>query len=535
MRMKQTGFSHRISNLGSYLSNTSATNSNASSTSSVHLAKNKLGNKYRDSFQQALDRLLKLQGLKMTTLSNGIINSNWIGILMAKSIRIVNVLLQQLGQFFLVCALLVATLYTATVQAGPREQAKRIYDRIAGVPPITVPSNRDRLNINLGGQSYLDYLADLITNNNDNGVLVCEDAGVVGAQCVALIAMQEPSFYNVTIKNWATPWTNEEQTVFAPLNDYSALIVGTIRDDNDFREILYTNRLYVPDSSFGTYNNNNNAAYEALERDDGDMGDSTVLVESDQTTVTGLPAYATAGVMTTRAAAKAFYVDGTNRAQFRFTLLNHLCVDLEQVKDITRSPARIRQDVSRSPGGDSKIYLNSCLGCHAGMDPLAQAFAYYDYEYPMTEGGDPIYDDGNIVYNDVGTVDETTGTRVQSKYWNNNTTFKYGFITTDDTWDNFWREGTNHSLGWSDSLSGSFDPNDSTYGSAAQMGMELAHSQAFAGCQVKKAFSMVCLREPTEADYTDSINPILEGIATGGGAIQMKSVMAEIAEDCMGD
>ena len=42
-------------------------------------------------------------------------------------------------------------------------------------------------------------------------------------------------------------------------------------------------------------------------------------------------------------------------------------------------PDRIRQDVSRSPGGDSRVFLNSCIGCHSGMDPMAQAFAYYNF------------------------------------------------------------------------------------------------------------------------------------------------------------
>ena len=65
---------------------------------------------------------------------------------------------------------------------------------------------------------------------------------------------------------------------------------------------------------------------------------------------------------------------------FRFTLLNHLCMDLEQVHDTSITPDHIRQDVSRSPGGDSRVFLNNCIGCHAGMDPLAQAYAYYNYD-----------------------------------------------------------------------------------------------------------------------------------------------------------
>ena len=65
---------------------------------------------------------------------------------------------------------------------------------------------------------------------------------------------------------------------------------------------------------------------------------------------------------------------------FRFTLMNHMCMDMEQVHDTSIAPDRIRQDVSRSPGGDSRVFLNNCIGCHAGMDPLAQAFAYYNFD-----------------------------------------------------------------------------------------------------------------------------------------------------------
>src|SRR5690606_13703569 len=100
--------------------------------------------------------------------------------------------------------------------------------------------------------------------------------------------------------------------------------------------------------------------------------------------------------------------------------------DLEPIKDTTRSPDRVRQDVSRSPGGDSRIFLNACVGCHAGMDPMAQAFAYYDYNETA----------GRIEYNGAGTVDPDTGTRVQGKYLINSDNFKYGYVTTDDHWDN---------------------------------------------------------------------------------------------------
>jgi hypothetical protein len=230
--------------------------------------------------------------------------------------------------------------------------------------------------------------------------------------------------------------------------------------------------------------------------------------------------------MTTRAAARAFFSGGTNRAMFRFTLMNHMCRDLEQVKDTTRAPDRVRQDVTRSPGGDSRIYLNACVGCHSGMDPLAQAYAYYEYEYDPD--ADPDGASGRLVYNDVGMTDPTTGTRVQRKYLINASNFIYGFATPDDSWDNYWRSGPNELLGWNDT------PMGSGSGSGAKsMGMELAYSDAFAQCQVEKVFKNVCFRVPSDAaDRTEVANIVASFKANG---YSLKQVFAEAAVYCMGD
>ena len=101
-----------------------------------------------------------------------------------------------------------------------------------------------------------------------------------------------------------------------------------------------------------------------------------------QSTLPGsvLHASDTAGVLTTRAAGEAFFSAGTNRRMWRFTAINFLCRDMEQLNDITRPADRIRQDVARSPGGDSRIFHNTCVGCHSGMDRLAGAYAYYQWD-----------------------------------------------------------------------------------------------------------------------------------------------------------
>ena len=392
-----------------------------------------------------------------------------------------------------VLLLLCSVLLSQPSFGGSREQAKRMHDRLAGVPP---------------SETVLNNMETLVASGD-----------VLGA---ATVAMNNPAFYSVTLKNLVTPWTNEAQTVFADLNDYTATVIGIVRDDYDFRKILYDDILYVADPSLGLtpYSTTNNTHYQQIEAQNIDM--TTGLVETTQSSVSNFPASAAAGVTTTRAAAKAFFIDGTNRAMFRFTLMNQLCTDLEPLKDVTRSSDRIRQDVSRSPGGDSRIFMNSCLGCHAGMDPLTQAFAYYEFAHDVTN--DPEGNNGQLVYNDVGAVDSVTGTQVQKKYHNNNDNFKPGYVTLDDRWDNYWRNGPNSLLGWDTGL-------PSGGNGAKSMGQELANSEAFASCQVKKVFKSVCLRPAVDATDRAQISSMTTSFKSG---YNLKQVFAESAAYCIG-
>ena len=373
-------------------------------------------------------------------------------------------------------ALLSASLMlAATATAGPREQAKRMHDRLAGVPPT---------------ESVLQSMETSIAAGNP---LAAAD-----------LAMQNPNFYNVTLKSFAAPWTNRSQSVFVPLNDYIATVVGMIRDDEPFNTLLSADIIYTSDDpSLPPYSNANNNHYEDLEANGIDM--MTTLIKGRQSVITGLPEAATAGVMTTRAAAEAFFVAGTNRAMFRFTLLNHMCNDMEQMSDLKLVPDRIRQDVSRSPGGDSRLFMNNCIGCHSGMDPLAGAFAYYNFN------------------EETGALEYTPGS-VQPKYYNNDVNFPYGFRTTDDSWLNYWREGQNAYFGWDPALNGSGN-------GAKSLGEELGNSDAFASCQVKKVFRNVCLREPEDINDRTQVQTMIASFQSG---YRMKQTFAEAAAYCMG-
>ena len=379
-----------------------------------------------------------------------------------------------LWRIFVAIALLLCSASIAL--AGPREQAARIHDRLAGVP---------------ADESTLDAMQATLPGN---------------PTAAANIAMNNPNFYAVTLKNFAAPWTNRDQNPFVPLNDYTALVIGMVRDNVPFNQILSANMMYVANGVSPAPSPGSNAHFEALERRMRDPNfNQSELRQATQTEIYGTPAGATAGAVTTRAAAEAFFVAGTNRAMFRFTLMNHMCMDLEQVADTSIPPDRVRQDVSRSPGGDSRVYMNNCVGCHAGMDPLAQAFAFYDFDETA----------GALVYDP---------SQVHEKYFNNDTTFADGFVTPDDAWHNHWRQGQNALLGWNQSL-----PGQGT--GAKSLGEELAGTQAFAQCQVKKVFKAVCLRDPDVGD-APQINTMT---STFQGAYNLKQVFADAAGYCMGE
>jgi hypothetical protein len=375
------------------------------------------------------------------------------------------------------CALLLLAGSVAPALADPTSQAQRIYQRIAAVQPP---------------DATLTTMAADIAGGN--------------ALAAAQLATSDPSFYNVVLKNFVTPWTNRDQTVFAPLNDYTATVIGMVRDDVAFNTVLSADILYKSNASgLPAVSAANNNHYATAEQNGVDL--KATLVATSQSAAYGLPTAATAGVMTTRGGSSAFFINGTNRAMFRFTLINHLCTDLNPIMDITRPPDRVRQDVSRSPGGDSRIFLNNCIGCHAAMDPMAQAFAYYNFDGVTSNA---------TVY--------TPGV-VQAKYLINSQNFSAGFITPDDSWTNRWRQGPNQVLGWSASLPGS--------GSGAKsLGQELAASSAFAQCQVQKVFKAVCFRAPqNQADRTQ-IATMVSSFKSGG--YKLKQVFAESAVYCMG-
>jgi hypothetical protein len=366
--------------------------------------------------------------------------------------------------------------------AGPTEQAERIYERLAGVQP---------------SPAVLAQMVTAITNQPGQ-------PGLLAAAAIATDPKTAPTFYNVVLKNMVMPWTNRDQTVFVPFNDYAATVIGMVRDNIPFNTVLSGDILYTVNSpGLPGVSPANNNHYAMAETNGVDL--SSTLLATTQSAAYGIPAEATAGVITTAGGAGAFFINGTNRAMFRFTMINHMCNDMQTLMDTSRPTDRIRQDVSRSPGGDSRIFLNNCVACHSGMDPNAQAFAYYNFDVTSNQ------------------LQYTPG-QVQPKYHINSQNFPQGFVTPDNSWSNRWRAGPNAVFGWNPALPGSGT-------GAKSWGQEIAGSQQFAACKVQEVFQTVCFRTPTSVQDIAAAATITSSFQSG---YNLKTVFQQVAAACPG-
>jgi hypothetical protein len=375
---------------------------------------------------------------------------------------------------------LACTAAAAVCNAGPREQAKRIHDRLTGTPP---------------SPAVLDAMAAKVAAGNALGA--------------AQDAMTNPAFYNTTVRELATPWTNRDRSVYADLNDSTATVIGMVRDDVPFDQVLSGDIVYVGSTAATPvlYSQTDNNHYVELQRNRVNLANPANLVRQTQSSLPGtaLGAAQTAGIMTTRGFASAFLVAGTNRAAVRFAMLNTMCMDMEDFRDVTAWPDRIRQDVSRSPGGDSNLFLNDCLGCHAGLDGLAGGFAFYDFDATA----------GRITY---------TPNTVHPKFVKAASTFPFGFVTTGDSWINYWRTGPNAFVDWHGPGSGS---------GAKSLGQELAQTRQFSECQVRNVFEKVCYRKPNGPADLAAVETIANSFEANNRSL--RRVFAETAVHCMGN
>lgn len=336
---------------------------------------------------------------------------------------------------------------TAIAGQIERQKAWVIHNRVAGAPPTPAVLNMME--------------QDLIAGNTEMAVSR---------------AFNHPNFLAVVMKNWFKPWANVEQSTEVQLNDFVALAVGMVRDNRPFRDILSADMLYTGNKTVMTtiadYANNNNDHFRDIENNFSTTW-PTNLMPVVQSTTSGTAAAGVAGAISTRAFGEAYFSAGTNRRMTRYLFKNFLCKDFEQVHDVTIPDYRVRRDVERNPGNDSRTYKNKCVGCHAGQDALGGAWAFYNFT-----GGRNNY----------------TAGQVQGKMNQNGNFYPDGYVTTNDSWINLWASGQNASLGW--------DPGTPTRGNgAAALGRMLANSRAFGECMASRAFELFCMHKPKAEDH----------------------------------
>lgn len=355
-----------------------------------------------------------------------------------------------------------------SAQANERQIAWKLHNRIAGVPP---------------SNAVLNEMASLITQGD--------------VENAAFVAMKNPHFYNVTLKNWIKPWSNRDQNPRVAFNDYVATIIGVIKEDLPFDKILYDDILFTINNVTPPYSNKDNQHYANAENQFVDIMNN--LVMRRQSEVTGLNPEAVAGVTTTRNSAENYFQAGTNRRVNRFIFMNYLCKDYEDLHDLTVPDFRVARDVERNPGGDSRTYKNRCVGCHAGQDGLRGAYAYYTFG------------DGQLQY---------TPGQVQGKM-NQNNYFSQGFVTTNDQWINLWATGQNAVLGWRGNTSGN---------GAQSLGKMFAGSKAFSSCMAHKVFKLVCMKKAKSAEDIEKVSALATNFESD---YNMKRLIAQTSAGCV--
>lgn len=383
------------------------------------------------------------------------------------------------AQFRFLCSttLVIAglSLVTAETFAGPREQAYRIFNRLNGYPPSA---------------EKLGELASLVAAGN------LKDAALAAINDV------NGGFYNLTLKSYVARWTNTDKTPRVPMNDFTATILGMVRDDVPMTDALSADIVYTGNVvGAPVYSLANNLHYDFLDTQGARLHE--VLQKGQQSTLSNLPPDAIAGVMSTRGWGDAYYKAGTNRRALEASLNVFLCRSLESLNDTTRPDFRVRKDVTRAPGGDSALFRNRCAGCHAGMDAFDGAFAYYDWD-----------DTSNSLTYSAG--------QVRPKMVRNASEFPNGFQTTNDSWVNNWLEGQNAVVGWKGATSGN---------GAKSFGAMLAQSDSFASCLAQHAFKVVCLHPAGNSGEEKAVQTITDGLKKDG--YNFKGAFAEAAASCI--
>ncbi len=379
-----------------------------------------------------------------------------------------------------------------------------------------------------------------------------------------------PSFYNITVRDFATPMSNRDESVGASLNDFVATVVGATRNNYDARKLLYTDIVFkanyskaaVPSDVIRDILSSNNH-YESLQKGGFDLvrvlepttqkmikcanpnDDLIDCINNNQAQVVSFPEGEAAGLLTSRAFMQSHAIAGTNRRMLQYSFQEFLCTPMETWSNTSRSEAPTGRDVDRFPGGSHSKFLSSCKGCHSGMDPLRPAFAYFTFSNNFikhssisgTLNPTDMDEDTKVgmkvgIKNDDPALKNYTPTQlrnvanVASKYNHNDNIFPNGHVTVDNSWYNAATEKWSMDyFGWQGPMSGQ---------GASSFGKMIAESKKFPNCMAQRVFKTVCKRDVKDFDR-NLINTAADEFVKNNYNLKHLFKRIVISKECIGE
>lgn len=330
------------------------------------------------------------------------------------------------------------------------------------------------------------------------------NGGDLSLMRAAELATRESDFYNITVRDFAARMSTRDEKVTTPLNDFTATVIGVVRDDISAKQLLTGGFVYEGDPVKAAVPSNkvldillSNRHYESLEKGRFDL--SRVLIQKPQSLYDGSearPHPEPAGLLTTRSWMSAHAIAGTNRRPVEFTFREFLCIPMEKWADNDASDDYVGRDVDRFPAGNHANYTSTCRACHAVMDGFRGAFAYYNFNNEYTKYT-YYFSPGNLV---TDLDDETMSTvaitptlseRVVIKM-NHNDQGRGGRVTANNNFVNNARTGANALyFGWGEKSTGV---------GIKGFGEMISEAKAFPRCMSQRVFRSLCKREPAAID-----------------------------------
>lgn len=322
-----------------------------------------------------------------------------------------------------------------------------------------------------------------------------------------------PSFYNITLRDFAAPMSTREETVNSELNDFIATVIGNVRDNLNAKELLTGNYFYMADPSKAAVPSSmerdiirSNLHYSSLAS--GGFNLARVLIKAPQKLFNGSSVVDNpdpAGLLTSRAFMSAHAIAGTNRRLVEYAFREFMCIPIEKWAYSQGSDDRIGRDIDRIPGGSATKFVQNCRTCHTRLDPLRGAFAYYTFSNnytkntlvsPHTSDFTTDEDTSDLVITGLRAGDggakslPASGNYVNyvvKKMNHNDYVFNGGFVTSDNSFINSVTdaEGDKY-FGWRSSMNGK---------GVHDFGVMMSQSEGFSRCMTKRVFKTLCKRE----------------------------------------